>query len=157
MHQFMARSRLLRRLPAINRRFCATTAPPVGSESPWASDPWDGIPTEQPPSLELQPASVAIPFTAAERACLPSERAILDAYERRLQERSASHMGYPYNLVYEHDDLHRFLRYSINNLGDPFVTSNYGVHSREFECAVVDFFARLWRIEPSECWGYVTT
>ena len=74
-----------------------------------------------------------------------------------MQERSASHLGYPYNLVYEYEDLHRFLRYSINNLGDPFVTSNYGVHSREFECAVVGFFARLWRIEPGDAWGYVTT
>ena len=24
-------------------------------------------------------------------------------------------------------------RFSINNLGDPFIESNYGVHSREFE------------------------
>jgi histidine decarboxylase len=66
-------------------------------------------------------------------------------------------MGYPYNLVYDHEDLHRFLRYSINNLGDPFVPSNYGVHSREFECAVIDFFANIWKAPEDDYWGYVTT
>ena len=49
------------------------------------------------------------------------------------------------NLDYQNDELARFMRYSINNLGDPFVTSNYGVHSRQFEVAVVDFFAKLWK------------
>jgi histidine decarboxylase len=82
---------------------------------------------------------------------------VLDQYERRLQRRTAKHVGYPYNLMYDNDALHRFMRYSINNLGDPFVPSNYGVHSREFEVAVVDFFASLWKIEKGEYWGYVTT
>ena len=46
----------------------------------------------------------------------------------------------------------------INNLGDPFVTSNYAVHSRQFELAVVDFFAKLWKLPKREdYWGYVTT
>jgi len=49
------------------------------------------------------------------------------------------------------------MKYSINNLADPFVGSNYGVHSRQFECAVIDFFARLWKIPKDDYWGYVTT
>jgi histidine decarboxylase len=49
------------------------------------------------------------------------------------------------------------MKYSINNLGDPFVASNYGVHSRQFEVAVIDFFADLWKIEKPDYWGYVTT
>lgn len=28
-------------------------------------------------------------------------------------------------------------RFSINNLGDPFIDSNYGVHSREFEVRIL--------------------
>jgi hypothetical protein len=27
-------------------------------------------------------------------------------------------------------------KFSINNLGDPFIESNYGVHSREFEVSL---------------------
>ena len=49
------------------------------------------------------------------------------------------------------------MKYSINNLGDPFVPSNYGVHSRQFEVSVIDFFARLWKMEQNAYWGYVTT
>jgi histidine decarboxylase len=45
----------------------------------------------------------------------------------------------------------RFIsRYSINNLGDPFVESNYGVHSRMFEVEVLDFFASIWEIPLKE-------
>jgi histidine decarboxylase len=46
--------------------------------------------------------------------------------------------------------------FSINNLGDPFIESNYGVHSRPFEVGVLDWFARLWEIEKNEYWGYIT-
>lgn len=80
----------------------------------------------------------------------------LDRYERHLRERTQHHFGYPYNLSYAHEDLHRFMRYSINNLGDPFIESNYGVHSREFEIEVLEFFADLWKIPREEYWGYVT-
>jgi len=132
----------------------------IGSSSPWAGDPWDTVfeaQVDAAPLLMDSPAALAIPETEADRLALPSERAILDEYEQRLQQRSSRHLGYPYNLVYDHEDLHRFLRYSINNLGDPFVSSNYGVHSREFEVAVIDFFAKMWKIEQNEYWGYVTT
>ena len=45
---------------------------------------------------------------------------------------------------------------SINNLGDPWVESNYGVHSREFEIGILDWFAKLWDIKKDDMWGYVT-
>ena len=54
-------------------------------------------------------------------------------------------------------ELYEFMKYSINNLGDPYITSNYGVHSRQFECSVIDFFADLWKMEKDSYWGYVTT
>ena len=40
---------------------------------------------------------------------------------------------YPYNLDFEYGALEGLQKFSINNLGDPFIESNYGVHSREFE------------------------
>ena len=33
---------------------------------------------------------------------------------------------YPYNLEFNYQELTRFMKYSINNLGDPFDESNYG-------------------------------
>ncbi|VAH69815.1 unnamed protein product [Triticum turgidum subsp. durum] len=50
----------------------------------------------------------------------------------------------------------QFQNFSINNLGDPFIESNYGVHSRQFEVAVLDWFARLWDLQQDEYWGYIT-
>lgn len=134
-----------------------------GSPSPWAVfDAWGagGNETEAPTKDELdllQADAVGIPFTAESKAQLPGESDILAAYEKLLQRRSSVHFGYPYNLSYNHAELHEFMKYSINNLGDPFVPSNYGVHSRQFECSVIDFFAKLWKIEKPNYWGYVTT
>ena len=59
--------------------------------------------------------------------------AVLQSYHDKLTERTANHMGYPYNLDFDYGALAGLERFSINNLGDPFIESNYGVHSREFE------------------------
>eukprot|EP00050_Salpingoeca_kvevrii_P014416 m.35919 g.35919 ORF g.35919 m.35919 type:complete len:419 (+) comp5751_c0_seq1:310-1566(+) len=82
---------------------------------------------------------------------------ILIHYQVHLLDRTRHHLGYPYNLHFETADLAPFLQFSINNLGDPFVESNYGVHSRKFEIEVLEFFAALWDIEDDAYWGYTTT
>lgn len=64
--------------------------------------------------------------------------------------------GYPYNLDFDYGALSQLQHFSINNLGDPFIESNYGVHSRQFEVGVLDWFARLWELEKNEYWGYIT-
>lgn len=64
--------------------------------------------------------------------------------------------GYPYNLDFDYGALTQLQHFSINNLGDPFIESNYGVHSRQFEVGVLDWFARLWELEKNEYWGYIT-
>ena len=66
------------------------------------------------------------------------------------------HNSYPYNLDFDYGALEGLTRFSINNLGDPFIESNYGVHSREFEVGVLNWFARLWQIEEDDYWGYIT-
>ena len=135
----------------------------LGTPSPWAVfDAWGAgadiceplSPTEE---TKLTDEAVKIPMSENESLDLPKETEILQAYDRLLQQKSSVHFGYPYNLMYDHSELYSFMQYSINNLGDPFVPSNYGVHSRQFECAVIDFFAKLWKMEPDTYWGYVTT
>ena len=46
---------------------------------------------------------------------------------------------YPYNLDFNYGELESLQKFSINNLGDPFIESNYGVHSREFEVLLHSF------------------
>ncbi|KAK9836835.1 hypothetical protein WJX74_009277 [Apatococcus lobatus] len=81
---------------------------------------------------------------------------VLADYKQKLAERTSHHMGYPYNLDFEYGALDGLQKFSINNLGDPFIASNYGVHSREFEVGVLHWFARLWEIDQDEYWGYIT-
>ena len=81
---------------------------------------------------------------------------VIEEYKRKLEERTKTHMGYPYNLDFDYGPLECLQKFMINNLGDPFIESNYGVHSREFEIGVLHWFARLWEIEVQDSWGYVT-
>ncbi len=142
-----------------------------GTPSPWAVfDAWGAGAGINPPiapedEAKLSPESVRIPTNEDHLSPLSSplensnynEAEIIEAYDKFLKQRSSVHFGYPYNLMYNHEELFQFMKYSINNLGDPFITSNYGVHSRQFECAVIDFFASLYGIEQDKYWGYVTT
>jgi len=137
-----------------------------GTASPWAVfDAWGAAaddhlhadPLSEAELRSLGPDAVMIPIAEEERAGLPDESEILSSYDHLLQGKSSVHFGYPYNLMFDYTELTPFLKYSINNLGDPFVPSNYGVHSRQFEVAVIDFFAKLWKMEPDSYWGYVTT
>ncbi|KAJ6352604.1 hypothetical protein OIU76_001774 [Salix suchowensis] len=81
---------------------------------------------------------------------------VLARYRENLMERTKYHLGYPFNLDFDYGGLGQLQHFSINNLGDPFIESNYGVHSRQFEVGVLDWFARLWEIEKNEYWGYIT-
>ncbi|KIA95404.1 histidine decarboxylase [Pedobacter kyungheensis] len=65
-------------------------------------------------------------------------------------------LGYPVAKDFDYQELTDFLKYPMNNLGDPFVTSTYGVGSRELEKEVVAFFANLFRAPEDNWWGYVT-
>lgn len=67
-----------------------------------------------------------------------------------------SFLGYPVSKDFDYSPLYGFLQYPINNLGDPFEDSTYKVHTHEIEREVVDFFAKLFRANPKDYWGYVT-
>ncbi|KAI3854817.1 hypothetical protein MKX03_004210 [Papaver bracteatum] len=81
---------------------------------------------------------------------------VLCAYESSMIENSKHHIGYPFNLDIDFGALAKMQHICINNFGDPFIRSNYAVHSRQFQVGVLDWFARLWEIETHEYWGYVS-
>ena len=43
----------------------------------------------------------------------------------------------------------------MNNLGDPHVTNNCGIYSRQLEYSVIYFFTILWEISKDERWGHL--
>ncbi len=97
------------------------------------------------------------PEDAAEREKLKDRvTAVIGEYASHLKERTSHHLGYPYNLDFDFAELDQVQKFSVNNLGDPFVESNYGVHSRKFEIGVLEWFAKVWEIPVDEMWGYVT-
>jgi len=67
-----------------------------------------------------------------------------------------SFLGYPVSKDFNYDELNSFLEYPINNLGDPFEDCTYKVQTHEMEREVVGFFAKLFRANPTDYWGYVT-
>lgn len=65
-------------------------------------------------------------------------------------------IGYPENADFDYSELHRFLRFSINNCGDWGEHSNYVLNSFDFEKEVMAYFSGLFDIRFEDSWGYVT-
>ncbi len=80
----------------------------------------------------------------------------LEALLLKVQSMTKNFLGYPVSKDFDYLPIMPFLQYPLNNLGDPFVDSTYGVDSREMEKEVVQFFAELFRAQPDNWWGYVT-
>ena len=54
-------------------------------------------------------------------------------------------------------ELHRFLKFSMNNVGDPFGSTNYRLNTMDFEREVMADFARYTKAPEGQWWGYVTS
>ena len=65
-------------------------------------------------------------------------------------------IGYPESADFDYSQLHRFLRFSINNCGDWNEYSNYLLNSFDFEKDVMTYFSELFNIALEDSWGYVT-
>ncbi|KAL3157766.1 hypothetical protein ABBQ32_012192 [Trebouxia sp. C0010 RCD-2024] len=120
--------------------------------------PYQALPVQGPLiSLNYTPAlAVLEPDNLRKEEYEARTTQVLLDYKAKLLERTQHHMGYPYNLDFEYGALEGLQKFSINNLGDPFIESNYGVHSREFEIGVLQWFAKLWEIDSEDFWGYIT-
>jgi len=75
---------------------------------------------------------------------------------RQIDQDTSMSLGYPCNFNYNYQELFPFLDYSLNNIGDPYVSPSYKINSLEFEREVLQFFAGLTRAPKDNWWGYVT-
>jgi histidine decarboxylase len=81
---------------------------------------------------------------------------ILKDLLKEIGAKSAMTMGYPVSKDFDFSELLPFLKYPLNNVGDPFIPSTYTVGSREQEKEVIQFFSQIFRAEEDNWWGYVT-
>lgn len=86
----------------------------------------------------------------------PEDRQRLEDLEAHLATEAHRFVGYPCTAEFDYSPLYRFLAYPINNVGDPYVESNYHLNTHAFELDVLDEFAALTAAPADDRWGYVT-
>lgn len=86
----------------------------------------------------------------------PRDRCRLDELYRKIEEQYHYFVGYPCTGGFDYSELYRFLKFPLNNVGDPFMPGSYRVATRHIECEVLDWFAALHHTPPDDYWGYVT-
>ncbi|KRG30767.1 histidine decarboxylase [Salegentibacter mishustinae] len=84
------------------------------------------------------------------------DRERLENLKESLGRSRDTFLGYPVSKDFDYSELNPFLQYPINNLGDPFEEGTWKVQTHQMEKEVVAFFARLFRAQPKDYWGYVT-
>ena len=80
----------------------------------------------------------------------------LDELRSEFDDLATRFVGYPTNQNFDYAALLPFLRYCVNNVGDPFHESNFATNTHEIEREVIRRFATLMRLPPDQAWGYVT-
>ncbi len=90
-------------------------------------------------------------------ALSPDDRDRLDDVYARVQGAATTLAGYPCNQVFDYTELLPFLKFSINNVGDPFADSNYRLNTHDIEREVLAQFSHLTHANEQEVWGYVTS
>ena len=81
----------------------------------------------------------------------------LDALQDELEALHRQQVGYPCNHDFDYTALLPFMKYSVNNVGDPFHDSNFRSNTHEVEREVIGQFADMTGLPREEAWGYVTS
>ena len=88
-----------------------------------------------------------LPSAAAER---------LRCFLADIEVLAGTFIGYPCSQDYDYPEIAPFLRFALNNVGDPFAASIYRENTFAFEREVIKFFQKHLRAPDGETWGYVT-
>src|SRR5512138_3297756 len=88
---------------------------------------------------------------------LPAEAARrLSRLLSSLEHLAPSFVGYPCSQDFDYPEIRPFLKFALNNVGDPFGESIYRENTFAFEREVIGFFQKHLRAPPQETWGYMT-
>ena len=86
-----------------------------------------------------------------------SAQARLNAMLKEFQMLAQSQVGYPCNQKFDYSELSVFMRYCLNNIGDPFHKSNFRSNTHQIEREVVAQFSDLMHLPQEQAWGYITS
>ncbi len=88
---------------------------------------------------------------------LPPEAATrLQDLASRIEGYAPNFVGYPCSQDFDYPELRPFLKYALNNVGDPFGESIYRENTFDFEREVIAFFQKHLRASADQTWGYMT-
>lgn len=76
--------------------------------------------------------------------------------EQQFKQDSITSLGYPCNRGFDYESLIPFLKFHINNAGDPYYDSRCKVHTHHQEIEVIEYFINLMGGNTIEHWGYIT-
>jgi histidine decarboxylase len=92
---------------------------------------------------------------AGARLSAGDRRRLDDLYARLSAERDLF-IGYPCTAKFDYTELYRFLAFPSNNVGDPFIESNYHLNTHDFEREVLWQFMDQCAAPRDSSWGYIT-
>ncbi len=95
--------------------------------------------------------------TLAGRPLSSEDRRRLDNLHEKLSYEATTFLGYPCNSLFDYSPLYRFLGFTVNNVGDPYVPSNFHLNTHDFEREVLDVFRQLTHAPADSFWGYVSS
>jgi histidine decarboxylase len=96
-------------------------------------------------------------FENKKRKGLKLNKKELNDLYRSFKEAQKTLLGYTISTDFNYSKLFRFLKFPINNIGDPYATpSNLKINTHAIEKKVIDALAHLFHIPKKEHWGYVT-
>lgn len=70
-------------------------------------------------------------------------------------DQSSRYIGFPNSRILTFAELGNFLKFNINNIGDPY-HPNVGINTCTLEQEVIAFWSERFHLDPELAWGYVT-
>ena len=105
-----------------------------------------------------------VPSTGLSKAEIDEANALALARNKKFHENV---IGYQTNHFFDYTHLKEFMTMHMNNIGDPYVESNFQANTRWIERNVLDYYASLWNIDwphagwkdenKESYWGYCLT
>jgi histidine decarboxylase len=86
----------------------------------------------------------------------PEDQNKLDQLITHLHGSKMNLAGYPCNQMFNYDAIKPLMDVCANNIGDPWVNSNYALNTLEFEREVLRLFGGWMHAPKDDLWGYVT-